>query len=306
MQKNETNYTTNKSQMDYYKANIEVQIEYLLFLNSFGFLSNRNYLELAPIIASIKDRLLSSFPYDFIPDTTYEVNNHIEQKLKEIIKESGNIEIEPCSDSYLLNADDIVNLSVANYLNNKIKNMPDITTTTNETKIANHVIYQMRKETPRANTHVSTIKDSCMPCFIESLRMKYDKEYCIQEYLYTCLHGLKIIEQVLNRETNSSADLVSFLNDLKAQFTIISNQGHLYTCLHSLKIIEQVLKRRTKSSVNLDSLLSELTKQFTITSNFSLTNAVEDLEARINEINNTEPASGVLLAKRPYYAKIEK
>lgn len=154
MENTETNYTTNKTLMNYLKANIDVHINYLLFLNSFTSISNRGFMEIAPIIESLRDKMYQAFPNDLIPDDTVKVNLMVETKLASMLDEIGLSEIKDYI-GFNLKKEDIINLTTSIFLRNSLIGLPSIKGICEEEIIIANTLADMTRRIPKTSIEIS-------------------------------------------------------------------------------------------------------------------------------------------------------
>lgn len=248
MENTETNYTTNKTLMDYYKVNIDVHIDYLLFLNSFKGISNKSFMELAPIIESIRGKLYQAFAYDLIPDDTSHVNRMITKKLESLLDEVGLSETK----DYIgegLKEEDIINLSTAIFLKRNILEIPkaNAEVTREEEKVITSTLEKMINTIPTSDIKINGYSFELASFFLESLRIKALEGKSIISYIYDYICNVNIINNMVSR-----------------------------------------IEPRAHVSCESEFLLKELYQNLSITSIFSLANLVDELNSNLLYLNKQE------------------
>lgn len=249
MEDTETNYTTNKTLMDYFKANIDVHINYLLFLNSFkGVSKNKGFMEMAPLIESLREKLYQSFAYDLIPDDTKKVNIMITKKLEELLDEINLSEVKEFI-GLDIHEEDIVNLSTSLFLRRSINALPSINEENNSTeeKVISSTLSKMQSTTPTTDMDINGYSFELVSYFIESLRIKAEKNKSLLSYIYDFLSDAFIINSMATR---------------------VDANAHI--------------------SCESDFLRKGLVESLIITSNFSLANLVDELNYNVKAISKKE------------------
>lgn len=246
MENTNTNYTTNKTLMDYLNANIDVHINYLLFLNSFKSLSqDKGFMEIAPIIESIREKLYQAFDYDLIPDDTRKVNYLITKKLGEYLDKANLSEIK----KYIgtdITEEDIINLSTVIFLRKSIANNYLIDEVNKpETKIISSTLNKMVNRIPSTDITINGYSFELASYFLESLKIKAEKNQSIVSYIYDFISDTSLINSMIKRldsilSTSIESDFLK--RELFASLCLISNYSlaNLVDELNNnLKIISQ-------------------------------------------------------------------
>ena len=237
-------YTTNKYLKEYYKANIEVHISYLLFINRTGKYSNYRCFETAPKIVEIKERLLDMFDENLIVDSSFSIDRIVEENVRKLLKEYELDDLIPCE---RISSDNVVNLTVAYFLNEQLKTMGEMSCQTQEDGVVNYILENLKKIIPTAHK-VIDVEDSMQKYFLQTLKMKDDKDSCIQQYLYAVLYGFNAIIDVLSRKNHQDRcqrDIKSLILELHSSF-FIQDIGSLCNILEYLNELTMVLKQQNK------------------------------------------------------------
>lgn len=249
MENTDTNYTTNKTLMDYFKANIDVHINYLLYLNSFkGVSRNKGFMELAPLIESLRGKLYQAFAYNSIPDGTKQVNMMLTKKIGELLDEVNLSEVK----EYIgldLKEDDIINLSTTLFLKRSISSFRPINQeeTSVEENVISATLDKMIKNFPTADININGYSFELISYFIESLQIRAEKNKSLIEYIYDFICHANLIGSMAKR-----------------------------------------LDANTPASCESDFLRKELFESLYITSSYSLANLVDELNYNLKTIGKRE------------------
>ena len=200
-----TNYTTNKTLMEFYKSNIDFHIDYLLFLNTVGKISNQDFLAVAPILERIREKLYTSFGDVIIFNDIIVLNKQVMQKLRELLEKENLEELTEYVGSNI-EIKDIGNFTAALTLKRELSKIENINNATKEGLIANSMITQMKELRIAGNIQIKDINESLIECFYQSLGIKYDKSDCIERYIYQILTYSKILLTMINKINNVDYD----------------------------------------------------------------------------------------------------
>lgn len=256
MENTETNYTTNKTLMDYFKANIDVHINYLLFLNSFkGISKNKGFMELAPLIESLRGKLYQAFADDLIPDETKKVNIMITRKLEEFLDELDLSEVKEFIGLHL-SEEDIINLSTTLFLRRSIFSSPSLNGEMNSTeeKVISSTLNKMKTTIPATEIDINGYSFELVSYFISSLQMKAEKNQSLLSYIYDFLNDTSIINTMATRmNPNAHVSLESdFLKEGLFQSLIITSNYSLANLVDELNNNLKVISRKENKELTLE------------------------------------------------------
>lgn len=252
MENTEINYTTNKTLMDYYNSFVDVHINYLLFLNSFESISNRGFMELAPILESLKKEMHETFSFDLIPETTIDINKLVVARLSRKLEEKGLSEVKEYI-GYKLNIEDIINLATTLLLRNSIISIPSINSDNKEAKIITNTVESMQKRIPSTSLNIGDYSFDLIGYFLESLRIKANNDKSLVSYIYNYISDVAFINGMINRNCDQ-IDLNSECNYLRDDLfnnLYLSNTYHITNLVDGLNEKIKFMDRRKKKELQL-------------------------------------------------------
>lgn len=235
MENTETNYTTNRTLMAYYKSNIDVQINWLLFLNSFKSISNKkSFMEVAPILEEIRNRLYTSFEFNLIPDNMVHINTEIKNVIGELFDEYDISDAKEYIEKDLF-IKDIINLSTAIFIRQELANLKidelmiqGIKIPSEEVRFILESLKQIKYEKVTTSTNIEGYSKELLKYYFESLKISSDDTVTLQNYIYTVLELIKGIDfmyarLVDNKNTGISLNVNFLLKSFWENMYLTSN-----------------------------------------------------------------------------------
>lgn len=248
METTEKNNTANKTLVEYYKASIDVHVNYLLMLNTCKKISGIGYLELAPLIESIRTELYERVEkYKIFPDVV-SINDFIESEIAKMLKSMG-IEKACKYIGYNLDTPDMTNLTVAVMLRKKIFELVTLEDTDEASRVVSLGIADLKESVPTSNLKVEGVNSYEIASFLASNKVRYDEEGSIIKYIYDALVSFSQIIDMLNY---SAKILESSISREKIDNLLENMQAHLnpvnaeYLCDVIDSINNEIKRRKTK------------------------------------------------------------
>lgn len=255
MENTNTDYTTKKTLMDYVKANIDVHINYLLFLNSFkGISPSKGFMTIAPIIEGLREKLYEAFADDLIPDDTSQVNMMITNKLGELLDEANLGEVKEFI-GINLSEEDIINLSTSIFLRNSLANIPSIEVgNETETKIISSTLKNMGSNIPASEIAINGYSFELASYFLESLRIKAEKNQSIITYIYSFICDADIINTMARRlgANYRFSSAFDYLKNAIFQSTYITSNYNLANLIDELTFNTNYLTKKENKNLTLE------------------------------------------------------
>lgn len=240
-----TNYTTNRTLMAYYKSNIDVQINWLLFLNSFKSISNKkSFMEVAPILEEIRIKAYTAFEDDLVPDNTKQVNNQIKNMIGKLLDEYGVSDAKTHIEENITEQD-IINLSTATFIRQEVSSLKiDEFTKYEDYKFISLIVKNLKNEKIKTSIVANGISKELLEYYLESLRISSSEDYSLQNYIYTVLELVKGIELMSNKILEDNGKIISansrfIINELIDNSFVISN----YSLSTIFEQINEVLEK---------------------------------------------------------------
>lgn len=242
------NLTTAKTLLEYYKANIDVHINYLLTLNKYMSISKVGYFELAPILESIRTELYSKVEtYPNKSENTSTINKIIIIELSLMLVNKG---VDDVIDyvSYNLSEARIILLSIAKFLNKSVKAILDLSGENDLTVTMNSLLTDMKRKAPASNLSIDGLPSSCIEEFLRSIKVGYKKDTTIIKYLYDMISHLKI----LTRLSSNYVDYPVILENIDNIYKEFSDRLiilDITTLAESIDILSSAVEKINKKPV---------------------------------------------------------
>lgn len=158
---------------NYYKMNVDIHINWLLFLNSFRSISNKVFLEVASKLEMIRQMLYASpniLSYD-----TREINAIIVNDICNLLVKNGLEETTSYVGSYL-SEEDFLKYTQATYIRKRILESSDFFKN-------DYYFYDiLRKINMEDNLEIGDFSSNLLSYFLESIRIKMNSKVSISEY----------------------------------------------------------------------------------------------------------------------------
>lgn len=208
--------------IDYYKKNIDVHINWLLFLNSFSSITTKGFLTAAPIIESVrKDAYIRVNP---VNTDTRLINYDVVELITEIIKEKGLEEVIP----YIgkdIEEKDILNMTSATYIRSNILRR------TSENPALSYFENTLRGINMVHSIKINGYSEELLNYYLESLRIKGSKNAKIEHYLIVTITILETINRLsseeefeLDKNLLNEVTTTSMISDVSSLISLFNSQ----------------------------------------------------------------------------------
>lgn len=182
---------------EYYKANIDVHIDYLLALNNFKSISSIGFMELAPILESVRNELYKKIDgYQHCPIYGDAINKLLIIELSLILTIKGADDVLEYI-AYNLTQRDLILLSTACMLNSTLKSIPEIKCSSELNITIASLLENLKKRIPASNLTINGVSEAVTQDFLEKLRIHPSTKDTLLKYIYETISILKCITTLL-------------------------------------------------------------------------------------------------------------
>lgn len=246
MENTEINETSN-TLVEYYKSNIDVHIDYLLTLNNYQQISHLSYLDLAPVLESVREEMyikVSEYTKTHVYADT--INKLLVIDLSLILTAKG---LEELIDylGYNLCEQDRQLLTVANALNKAITNLPEVTGNTMIELTITSLIDDIKKLRPFSNLEIEGVPETFIYEYLRELGITYDKTCPLLKYVYDSISRLRSITIMLNHLNYTEVD-DEYIEGLNNQFNRDLNISNVESLTKAIDIIIDNINRINKKN----------------------------------------------------------
>lgn len=193
---------------NYYKKVIDTYIKWLLFLNSFGEISDKNFLEVAPCLIKIKNEVQNDVLNENLSGDFNEVNLFVVNKISSYLIQYGLTSYVNHLTSYLSDRK-INNLATADFIRSEILINADY--------VDSEVVSVVREGRITDNLKIEGYSSDYVSYYLESIKVSYNEEKSVENYLFDTL--IKI-EQVLITNGKSKEYISNVIEDFIKNLSI--------------------------------------------------------------------------------------
>lgn len=208
MEKQEVKNITNTLYC-YYKSNIDVHIDYLLALNNFRSISHISYMNLAPILESIRSELYKKVE-DYPNTHVYaeSINKIIIIELSLMLATKG---LDDVIDyiAYNMSEKDTILLSISCMLNRVLKNTPKVKNNNPVELTIESMLDDLKKKRVSSNLRLDDVSFACIDDYLNRLRISYDENIPLIKYVYEVISILKSATILLDHDDSTNTSTIN-------------------------------------------------------------------------------------------------
>lgn len=272
---NTTKNTTQKYILGFYKTSVDVMIEWLLFQNSFDNITEKSFLDVAPLIESIRYKTYENLEELVLNKTSLfsisKIKDIVITKIKENLTAYGLDDLVICTKN--IDEDKYIELTTAVYIKRclydtlkEIEFIGNINPMDDNIRFLNTYIKELKLLKVSSNMEHKKYSETLMSYYIKSLRIDYNEETTSFSFIYKVLFYIKKIEHLIN-EVLKSFDYEGTYEDITEDIEIITSEIDDYMKVDSLwsliiifHIFNHHLEILKEKTVNRNNILQKVVK----------------------------------------------